>query len=159
MQTSLSAKEPLRSLMLNAIKSIKLYNRTPINWINQDVRLLIFHTKTGIVTHEEVEGALHEALTRQGRACFGDHLFSSTYPDHTASPAAFAYALKNQVFTPEEEGAISYDHGENKQEFIKSYENGLREYLLKRLFTEQPENIWQPSFEYTSCGDGGPCTC
>jgi len=90
----------------------------------------------GVVQEGEVLGRIGKHLQELGRFCFTQHRRHGTYPDHTISPEAFAYALEHGEFTDTEKASIRFDHGYTVATFIQSYGvTDVREKILAALMT------------------------
>lgn len=94
--------------------------------------------------------AVDYLLKKVGRACYQDHR-EGAYPDHTASPQAFAYALKHGEFTPKEEQGIKFD-GETKETFVDIRAGNVEHFVIAQLTTERtPIKVFDVGEHEHSC--------
>lgn len=128
----------LRLTVLSAVSEIHISDilGSPLGWSNKHVHILRELLSTEVVCEADLHQAVHGRLCEMGRASYDEHR-AGEHPDHTRSPEAFAYALLHNVFTPREEYRIRFDHGDTKESFIRSYENNIRERVVKALLTER----------------------
>ena len=121
------------------------------HWSNSCVRILQGLMKEGILTEADLSQAVSLRLKAIGRACYK----SLHEPDHTPSPQAFAFALREGEFTPEEETRIVFDHGETKATFIALYNRSGKDFveaIVQQLLTEweTPKHLGS---ELVCCGE------
>jgi len=120
-------------------------------WNNYDTAILNSLLDEGEVTEEEMLAKIHEHILKVGIKCFEEYKKGCT-PDHTASPYAFAYALRHGVFTVSECESIEFDFTETLETFIERYyKKDLPERMLKNLRTKR-----EP---FRLSNDSGHCCC
>jgi hypothetical protein len=124
-QNSIDFEMPMRKLLLDSLERVRIEHinlpHCPFNWSERLREVLSLAIKIGVLSEGEVREILGKKLKRAGRACFEDHLERGTYPDHTSWPGAFAYALRESEFSPEEMEKIRFDHGDTVETFIQGY--------------------------------------
>ena len=155
-------RKNLKEATLQMVSSASVAMFGIIVWDNSRARILDCLLREKVVSKEEIAVALDKRIRCSGRASFSEHR-NGTPPDHTRSPEAFAYALSRGEFTTGEEGRIRFDHGENKEAFIKLYCGDAADFLsrmVERIFTEE---LFPPPTEGKGsnadwCSDG-PCCC
>lgn len=131
----------LKRALMNKLDALVLHStiinpRLLLGWDDSCARILKVFLEEGMVQEGEVLERIGKQLQELGRSCFVQHQRYGTYPDHTISPEAFAYALGHGEFTEEEKATIRFDHGETVPSFIQSYgDTDVRERILAALMT------------------------
>ncbi|QSH39127.1 hypothetical protein JXR01_02350 [Candidatus Kaiserbacteria bacterium] len=81
-----------------------------------------------VVKEKDVLEVLHERLLEIGRESFNEHRDRGTAPDHTYSPEALAYAMREDEFTEKEVSRIAFDHEKNAFEFVEKQLKGKEDF-------------------------------
>ncbi len=129
----------LRQVVFTAVGTFNLSDDHVVahGWDNSAAQVLKLLITEKIIHENELFADIHLRLLSLGRRSFDQHKKNGTYPDHTYSPHALAYAIHTGAFTEEERGGIKYDHGETELDFIQIYNKGdLRKKVLDVLLTE-----------------------
>jgi len=131
-------QQELREAVLNALNHIELSGPYVIGWDNRSARILQVLLAEEVLSRDAVLDRLSQRLKEMGRFCFRQHQ-RGEYPDHTASPEAFAYALHHREFSRAEEVSIRFDHCMTITSFVDEYNFGdrLRERVFNKLTTER----------------------
>lgn len=126
----------LKELVLAQIAQVELYeDRISMlyGWDEVSSYLLRLSLRRGILGLGDARTKLHERLLQLGRKSYEQHIKTGTYPDHTSSPHAFAYAIHNDEFTSAELKKIEFDHGETLETFMAGEIHDLPEKTLDKL--------------------------
>ncbi len=101
------------------------------SWSKFNANFLRFCIDEKIITRHDAKRLIIDRLRQIARKCYKEHLKERTEPDHTTSPEAFAYGLKNCVFSMEEVDKIQFDGTVEK--FVKRCPNNFPDVILKKL--------------------------
>jgi hypothetical protein len=106
--------------------------RTIYGWGNHCTQILDTLITEGKITREEFEGYVHERLITLGRECYLDHLKGADI-ERLRSPAAFAYALKHEAFSQEEEKGMKFGRYECKEGLLRVFHRDLKHGVVSAL--------------------------
>lgn len=110
-----------------------------LTWDEGSANTLQMLVAMNVVKKEDVLNTIHERLLEIGRESFNEHIkFFKTekiYPDHTYSPEALAYAMREGEITIGEVAKIKFDHAENPITFVEHTLKG-KENFLAMMFDE-----------------------
>lgn len=102
----------------------------------KDTLLLKWMIESHYISETKLSAAVHLGLCNLGRKCYlwcqNGSSFRINYPDHSLSPEAFGYAIRQGAITPEEAATIRFDHNETLEGFIAGGD-GLLESVMEQL--------------------------
>lgn len=109
--------------------------------------------RKGLISDAQIDFSLTKGIVKRG-LFFYQQVLNGQWPDHVTHPEYLAYVISTGLLTPREVSRISFDHGEDAQEFCRVY--GVPN-LIGRLWKELMNPSPLPNF---SNEPGGFCdTC
>jgi len=163
----MTLQNPVKDFVLNEIRRIGLVSNWPsFAEIEEYARNELIPKKTkgyillyndGVITDDEIEGALHEAVELQARFDLDLTAIGRRYADHVGSPEVLAYAIMNGLLPEDMIQRINLDHEKDVSEFCEHYYRpGLLEHLRKKLLNPEPlpesdEHYYDPHTACTDC--------
>jgi len=128
----------LNQAIISAIAEIQISDERVVFWDKKDTGILRFMLAKKVVSKRDLLDAIDERLRNIGRQIYRACIRHNQSLDHSISPEAFAYALKNGEFTDEEKSCIQFDHGDTFHTFIKGYNRGnLKQKILNQLIAQK----------------------
>jgi len=117
-----------------------------------DCQLLICAIEYDWITGEKIREWIADRLLTLGRECYEEHITLGTYPDHTRSPQALAFAIAKSAFSEKEIEQIKFDHGDTAQSFYLGSERNLIAQVWKSAVSQlgnYPLNLYTSHGLYT----------
>lgn len=147
MSTGTSA---LRQLVLDQVSLLSLCgDRIALmsSWDEVSTHLLRLCLRKKLLDEGEVRVEIYKRLLDIGHRCYKQHMQTKTYPDHTTSPHAFAFAIHNDVFSRVELESIEFDHGDTLETFMAGEISDLPEKIFNQLVAwKKPEPSGEAGF-------------
>lgn len=144
----------LKQLVLQQIAQVELMGESVgmlCGWDEVSAYLLRHSLRVNIIDEAELRIAIHLRLQELGRINYEYYRKTNTAPDHVISPHAFAYAIKNDVFTVVELKSIEFDHGETLQTFMAGHVHDLPQKVLEALKRWRPDKSAASTAGYPAC--------
>lgn len=125
----------LRDIAFEMLRRFRLADDrvSPMAWSPEEEKYLNFCLDNEIVSKGELEGAVDVRIRQLGRESYEGHVNARMPPDHTVSPQALAFAIRNGALSEGETSRIKFDHGETQYTFFKGVEDTLVKKVAEQL--------------------------
>ncbi len=106
--------------------------RTIYGWSTRCTNILDTLITESQISREELESYVHERLIALGRECYQDHL-KGVAIDALRSPVSFAYAVRHEAFSQEEEKRVDFGRYECKEGLLRVFHRDLKHGVVSAL--------------------------
>ena len=144
----------LKQLVLDQIAQVELSGEAVgemCGWDDMSAYLMRYCLRVKILDEGDLRVAIHLRLKTLGRYNYELYRTTPTPPDHVISPHAFAYAIRNDVFTQAELKNIEFDHGETLETFMAGHIHDLPQKVLGTLVRWRPPKSRVDGLGYPVC--------
>ena len=130
-----SFSEKVSALALEALGRFELAEAKlgMVGWSKEQARFLNFCLDNEVMSIKELEEAVAVRIRKLGRESYLGHINSGTWPDHTMSPQALAFAIRTGELTDGETDKITFDQGDTRYNFFKGIEDTLVATVIAQL--------------------------